>query len=207
MYHRFYLVTFLTCVRIPLVFLFFAGAIADSITGRCHSWLFPAALTCLIAAALSDLVDGYLARRLGVTTKLGACADPLSDKVFYLATLPLLVFLATKNTHTTHAIVLLCLTVSLLLRDQWVSFLRAVGASCENVNLGANWVGKLRTALNFPIICIIYIHEGAEVKYLPVELMYVLEAVALIINFFSVYVYTRSYWPHLQKALDPRPQR
>lgn len=172
-----------------------------------HAWLFPAALTCLIAAAVSDLFDGYLARKLGVTTKLGACADPLSDKVFYLATLPLLVFIATKNSHMIHAVVLLCLTVSLLLRDQWVSFLRAVGASFENVNLAASWSGKLRTALNFPIICLIYIHEGTEARYLDVNLLYALEAVALVMNFVSLYIYTRTYWPQLRKSFSLTPPR
>lgn len=198
--HRLYLVTFLTCVRIPLVFLFFAGALVDSVGNRTHPWLLHAAFACLIAAAVSDLLDGYCARKLGVTTKLGASADPLSDKVFYLATLPLLVFLATRNDHITHAVVLLCLTVSLLLRDQWVSFLRAVGASCGDVNLGANWSGKLRTALNFPLICLIYYHEGMRNTFPGTTLLYVLEGVALVINSVSFYVYTRKYWPHLRKS-------
>jgi len=200
--HRLYLVTFLTCVRIPLVFLFFAGAIIDSIGNRTHHWLFQASLACLVAAALSDLFDGYCARKLKVTTKLGACADPLSDKVFYLASLPLLVFIATRNGNVTHAVVLLCLTVSLLLRDQWVSFLRAVGASGGSVSLGANWSGKLRTAINFPLICLIYYHEGTEDLYMTDALLYVLEAGALVMNFVSLYVYTQKYWPHLRKAFD-----
>jgi len=202
---RLLFVTLLTCVRIPLVFIFFAGALADSLTNRLHPSLFYAAFACLVVATVTDMLDGYYARKLGVTTKLGACADPLSDKVFYLTTLPLLVFLATRNTHIIHAVVLLCLTISLLLRDQWVSFLRSVGASCENVNLGANWSGKLRTAINFPLICLIYYREGTDNPYIGAALLYVLEAGALVMNFVSFVIYTRQYWPHLKKSMAITP--
>lgn len=40
-----------------------------------------AALGMLAAAGLSDLFDGYLARRMGVSSRLGSYLDPLSDKV------------------------------------------------------------------------------------------------------------------------------
>ncbi len=35
----------------------------------------------LAAAGLSDLLDGYLARRMGISSRLGSYLDPLSDKV------------------------------------------------------------------------------------------------------------------------------
>lgn len=53
-----------------------------------------AALGLVIMFALSDKLDGELARRLNATTKFGAIFDPLIDKVFYLGGLFLLVPLA-----------------------------------------------------------------------------------------------------------------
>lgn len=50
-----------------------------------------AALALVIAFALSDKLDGWLARCWNATTKFGAIFDPLVDKVFYLGGLFLLV--------------------------------------------------------------------------------------------------------------------
>ena len=41
-----------------------------------------AAFVVFVVGALSDLVDGYLARRHAMTTSVGAWLDPLSDKLF-----------------------------------------------------------------------------------------------------------------------------
>lgn len=41
-----------------------------------------AALTVLVAAALTDVLDGWIARRSGQVTALGAVVDPIADKVF-----------------------------------------------------------------------------------------------------------------------------
>jgi len=204
---RFSFVTALTFARIPLVLLFFTGALVNSIKAGVFPWLFAASLGCLIAAALSDLCDGFFARKFRVTSKFGACADPLTDKIFYLTTLPLLVFLATRNGHTVHAVVLLCLTVTLLLRDQWVSFLRSVASGCDNADLSANWSGKARTAFNFPLICIIYYFEASSHPFSCMPLLYVLEATAFVINLVSLYIYTDRYWPFLRQSMETTGQR
>ena len=196
-----YLVTALTFLRVPLVFLFFVGAVLHSLRHHQIPWLFHASLACLILSALTDLLDGYAARRLKVVTRFGGYADPLVDKVFYLTTLPLLVFLAAMNAHIGHALTILCLTVLLLLRDQWVSFLRSIGAG-RNVDGKANWSGKLRTLVNFPLICAIYWFEESGASAGLAVIVYIMEGVALVVNFLSMYVYTRYYWPSLRASLS-----
>lgn len=194
-------VTILTFARFPLVLIFFAGAIVY--VKNPLSWLFFTGFGCMIASTVTDFFDGYFARKLKVVTQLGAHADPLMDKFFYLATFPLLVYVAAINGHTGHATFLLVLTMLFLTRDQWVTFLRSIGA-IYNVSGGASFAGKLRTSITFPLICVAYYFEEAPEQYqfINATALYVFEAVALIVNTASVYIYTKRYWPYLIKATD-----
>lgn len=194
-------VTFLTLVRFPLVLLFLGCALVHTVY-RDQSWLFVLALVALVASSLTDMLDGYFARKLNVVTEFGGLADPLVDKFFYLATLPFLVFVAVKNQHVEHGLVLLMMTVLFLLRDQWVTFLRAIGAR-HNVAGKALWAGKLRTSINFPVICAIYYFEQSSAPFISTRLLYTLEGVALAVNFLSIAVYTNKYWPYLKRAAAP----
>jgi CDP-diacylglycerol--glycerol-3-phosphate 3-phosphatidyltransferase len=192
-------VTFLTLVRYPLVLLFFVGAIVHTQWPR--GWLFTVTLAALIASAVTDLLDGYFARRFRVETRFGAHADPLMDKFFYLSTLPVLVFVATYHRQATHGIVLLVLTMMFLARDQWVTFLRSIGA-LYSADGRAHWTGKLRTCINFPLICIVYFFEEAPVPLFSAWTVYTLEGVAIVVNLVSAYVYSRRYWPYLVRSTD-----
>ncbi len=195
------IVTTITLARLPLVALFFAGAVLHAFYPS--GALFAATFTSLVLSALTDLFDGYYARKWDVVTSFGAHIDPLMDKLFYLAALPVLVFLAAHNGNWPHAVVLLVLSVIFLARDQWVSFLRAIGAM-YNVSGQAHWSGKLRTATNFPIVCLIYYYQAApdQIQFMNLPLAYVLETLALVLTIVSLVIYTRNYMPHLKRSLD-----
>jgi len=200
-------VTFLTCVRFPLVLFFFVGAVIQARLDYRQPWLFALTFASLIAAAISDLFDGYFARRFRVVTRLGAHVDPLMDKFFYLASLPLLVYVAArKPTHQVHALLLLVLTLMFLARDQWVTFLRSIGAMF-NQSGGAHWSGKLRTAIAFPLICAIYYYEEAPpaVQFINRFVLYVFEALGILVNVLSLYTYTRRYWLSLRRSIEMPP--
>jgi phosphatidylglycerophosphate synthase len=157
-------------------------------------------------SAVTDLFDGQLARRWGVISRFGALADPLMDKVFYVATLPAAVFLAMRGADWTHAGVLLGLDVISMLRDQWVSFLRSVGSG-YGADVRANWSGKLRTAMGFPVIVLMYLYLGLQalgVSLAPAvrAALFVLEAALVAITLMSALTYTREYLPHLRRAMD-----
>jgi CDP-diacylglycerol--glycerol-3-phosphate 3-phosphatidyltransferase len=198
---KLWFVTVLTFVRFPLVLLFVAGALAYVRDRR--TWIFTLAFSSLVASAVTDLLDGYFARRLRVETRLGEHADPLMDKLFYLATLPLMVFLVTHNGHTLHGLFLLCITVFFLARDQWVTFLRSIG-SAYNADARATWAGKVRTCINFPLICAVYFFEEAPFRLIGPGLLHTAEAAACVMNVVSLWTYTRRYWPYLHRSARHR---
>jgi CDP-diacylglycerol--glycerol-3-phosphate 3-phosphatidyltransferase len=194
-------VTALTVVRFPLVLGFFAGAVVYAMRPpeAPSASLFLVTFAMLVTSAITDLFDGYFARKFSVQTALGAHMDPLMDKFFYLSTLPLLVFVALQNGHTKHAIYLLVITILFLSRDQWVTFLRSIGA-IYNVSGCAHWSGKVRTALNFPLICLVYLVEENPWFKIPLIVALTFETIGLAVNLLSLWIYTVRYWPSLKKA-------
>ncbi len=194
-------VTALTVVRFPLVLGFFAGAVVYAMRPpeQPSVPLFLATFAMLVTSAITDLFDGYFARKFSVQTALGAHMDPLMDKFFYLSTLPLLVFVAMQNGHIKHGIFLLVLTILFLSRDQWVTFLRSIGAIYD-VSGCAHWSGKVRTALNFPLICLVYLVEECPWQFIPPVVAYGFEIVGLAVNMLSLCIYTVNYWPSLKRA-------
>jgi CDP-diacylglycerol--glycerol-3-phosphate 3-phosphatidyltransferase len=200
---KFYFVQALTLVRVPLIFLFLA------VTVFCghpvSEFWFVVAFAAMILSAVTDLFDGYFARKFQVTSRLGSYADPMTDKVFYLTTFPTLVYLADRVGQHAHARVLLVLAILFLLRDQWVSFLRSLGA-LHDLSAKANWSGKARTLISFPTICVIYYYLQAPANWcfrFPDYLVYGLEGLSVAINVISIGVYTGRFWPAVRAELRP----
>jgi CDP-diacylglycerol--glycerol-3-phosphate 3-phosphatidyltransferase len=89
------------------------------------------------AAAITDMLDGYLARKLGVVSLLGKFLDPLADKLIVMAAL---VWMVPMGRIATWVVVLL------LAREISVTGLRSVAAT-EGVIISAGQDGKTKTAL------------------------------------------------------------
>ena len=194
------IVNAVTFGRVPFVVLFMVLAVVHAYS---PAWFLAVAATVsLISASLTDLYDGKLARKWKVVSKFGAMADPLMDKVFYLVVFPTLLWLLGRQPQEAiHALVMLVFTVLYILRDQWVTFLRSVGALYD-ADCGANWLGKFRTAASFPSACVIYVYVSLHPFFLPQALVYVIEAFLIFVNFWSIIVYTKLYLPYLKKALE-----
>ena len=185
----------------PLIFLFLAVSV---FAGHPLSGLwFSLAFTALILSAVSDVFDGYLARKFRMASRLGAYADPMMDKVFYLTAFPTLVYLADRIGQHAHARALLVLAIIFLLRDQWVSFLRSIGA-LHGLSAKADWSGKARTLIAFPTICAVYYFLQAPSDWplhFPPLSVYALECLSLLINLISMGVYSRRFWPAIRAEL------
>lgn len=165
-----------------------------------NSVIFAICLTLLAISSLTDFIDGWLARLWNVTTPFGALADPLMDKIFYICTMPTVLMMAAARGERIHSIFLLMLAVTFLIRDQWVSFLRSIGAH-QGASMSANWSGKVRTLLAFPIIILVFLCEAAGWRSLLPAIMCG-EILCFAINLLSIWVYSRAYWPYLLRAFQ-----
>src|SRR5688572_21199989 len=98
------------------------------------------------AAAITDLLDGWLARRMNVVSVLGKFLDPLADKLLVMASL---IWMVPMGRIPEWAVVLL------LAREISVTGLRSI-ASSEGVVIAAGGGGKSKTALQMiGILCLV----------------------------------------------------
>lgn len=89
-----------------------------------------------VAAMLSDIVDGYLARKWNLQSVMGAFLDPLADKLMVIATLVMLI---------PHGWVPAWMVVVLEARELAISGLRSIAMS-EGIVIAAGSLGKFKTA-------------------------------------------------------------
>lgn len=108
------------------------------------------ALAVVALAAISDMLDGYAARRLGVVTPTGAALDPITDKIFATSVMVSLVVSARLS-----LLDALLLSVRELLElPLLVMLLRANSERRARAHrLKANLIGKLTTVLQFAALC------------------------------------------------------
>lgn len=102
-----------------------------------------------VVAAVTDLLDGYLARRSGQVTTLGKLLDPIADKLLVLSALILLV-----NVDRVSALV----AILVIAREVAVTGIRAIAAG-EGLIIAAETTGKYKMALQV-IAIVLLILEG-----------------------------------------------
>ncbi len=111
-------------------------------------------------ASITDFLDGYLARKLGVESVLGKLLDPLADKLIVMATLVWMVPMGRIPAWT---------TVLLLGRELSITGLRSVAAS-EGVVISAGQEGKTKTALQMIGIIALLLGHPYPLSYLGLDL-------------------------------------
>lgn len=102
-----------------------------------------AALAVYIVACLSDMADGYIARRRNEITVFGKFMDPLADKILVLSAM---CFFVEKGQMSGWVMAVV------LMREFAVSGLRLIAAERGQV-LAAVWSGKLKTACTMVGLC------------------------------------------------------
>jgi len=133
------LLTFLRILMIPLVLVFLENGSPQA----CY-W----AAIVYSLAAITDLLDGWLARRRGLVSVLGKFLDPLADKLIVAAVLVWMVSMGRIPAW---------IVVVLLSRELTITALRGV-ASSEGLIISAGAGGKLKTA--FQMVGIILLIVG-----------------------------------------------
>lgn len=146
-----------------------------------------------VAAFVTDLVDGQIARKKNMVTDFGKLMDPIADKILTMAAMVMLSWTGQLSP---------LVSIIVLTREFIVSGVRLVAAGGGTV-VAAGWLGKAKTMMQF--IMLLYIMLGPVFRYFMGASVFsavkgVLIALVLILTLWSGWDYV---WAQ-RKSIDPR---
>ena len=202
--------TWLRIFAIPLVIMLFYLP---------YQWADPAAGLLFAAAGITDSLDGYLARRMGQTSRLGAFLDPVADKLIVAVALvlllskdmPLIIVPGIEGLDGGHAtlrpesvrVILVLSAIVIIGREIAISALREWMAEIgQRGKVKVSQLAKYKTILQIVgLSCMLF---RWDLKLWPgftfpvFEIGLVLTVVAAALTLWSAIQYLRAAWPDLR---------
>jgi CDP-diacylglycerol--glycerol-3-phosphate 3-phosphatidyltransferase len=192
------ILTWIRIAAIPLIVMLFYAP---------YHWADPAAGLLFAAAGITDSLDGYLARRLNQTSRLGAFLDPVADKLIVAVALVLLISKELPpevpslwHMSTDRARMLLALTAIVIIgREIAISALREwMAVLGQRGKVAVSGIGKFKTILQ--IIGLSMMLFRWDLLGLPIfSIGFLFTVLAAAFTLTSAVSYLRAAWPELKR--------
>ena len=187
----------LTLLRIFFVPLLIAALVQENVVVQVgtlkitNEWL---ALAIFLAAAATDLLDGYLARRWRQVTTIGTLLDPIADKLLVSAAL-----IALVQTHVVGA----WMVILIVSREFAVSGLRSIAAA-EGYTIKASDLGKTKMVSQVAAVSLLMLSPRHPWLRTPAMI-----AMWLVVFFaiLSAALYFRKFWHKVDEGIKRRRRR
>ncbi|MBA7689389.1 MAG: CDP-diacylglycerol--glycerol-3-phosphate 3-phosphatidyltransferase [Calditrichaeota bacterium] len=172
----YYLPNILTLFRILLTPLFIYILFWGGVNG------YPWALAIFITAGITDIIDGYLARRLKVESSFGKMLDPAADKILILSA-----FIS----FVTMDLIFLWMVILIILRDVLITAIRYL-LEKRGMSMATSNIAKAKTGVQVASVIVIlcYLSLKSYQVYLITDLidgMYLILVLMLITVLFTLY--------------------
>lgn len=174
--------TWIRIIAIPLIAVLFFLPV---------SWGEPASGVLFALAGITDYFDGYLARKLGQTSKFGAFLDPVADKLVVATALVLIVQRDPQIYLTIVAAIIIGREITVSALREWMS---GVGASAK---VAVTWFGKWKTTVQIVGISMMLFERPLgplDVYTIGIALLIIAAGLTIL----SMLDYLRSAWPALR---------
>jgi CDP-diacylglycerol--glycerol-3-phosphate 3-phosphatidyltransferase len=152
-----------------------------------------AATTLFVAAAVTDWIDGWLARKLGQSTAFGAFLDPVADKLLVCAALVILVDL--HRVDAIVAIVIIGREITISALREWMA---QIGA---RASVAVHSIGKFKTIAQLVALPMLLFYDRLfgllDCVMIGTWLLYV----ATVLTIWSMFYYMRRAWPYLRDSI------
>jgi len=160
-----------------------------------HDWMSQptqnvSATIIFVLAAVTDWLDGYLARSLNQTSAFGAFLDPVADKLMVAAALVVLVDL--ERTAAIYAFIIIGREITISALREWMA---KIGKSR---NVAVSFVGKVKTVSQMVAIPMLLYHNPIG----PLDMEFIgdlLMALASMLTVVSMIYYLKLALPHLSE--------
>lgn len=178
--------TFVRIITIPFVAIFYYLP---------FPWAHEVSAIIFLIGSATDWLDGFLARRMMQTTKLGAFLDPVADKLLVVVILILIL--------GHHQVTYISLAAAIIIgREITISALREWMAELgKRAKVSVIYVAKIKTNLQMIALALLLWYDAQSplwVKILGITLLYV----AAILTLWSMLVYLKLAWPDLTSSSE-----
>ncbi len=155
-------------------------------------------------ACITDWLDGYLARSLKLSSRLGAFLDPVADKLIVSIALVMIVgesqfqyVSAPSSIVTIPAAALVIPAAVIVSREIVVSALREWMAEIgKRTSVAVSWLGKVKTIVQM-LAVIVLLYCGPTTNFIIIFIGYTLLYVAAVLTIWSMVLYLKAAWPDL----------
>lgn len=141
-----------------------------------------------VLAAVTDWLDGYLARRWNQTSAFGRFLDPVADKLMVAVSLLILLQWHTNIVMAISAMVIICREITVSALREWMAELGA------RASVAVSYIGKLKTTLQMIAISVFLVNWQA-LEWLAYSLL----IGAVVLTLWSMFIYLRAAWPYLKQ--------
>ena len=141
-------------------------------------------------AAVTDLIDGWIARRYGQTSRFGEFLDPVADKLMVSIVLVMLVQAEARWFEDVIAMIIIGREITISALREWMA---TIG---ERANVQVSMSGKIKTTLQMFGIAFMVYHN--PIFGIPIYTVgFVLLLLAAVMTLWSMVVYLKAAWPFI----------
>jgi CDP-diacylglycerol--glycerol-3-phosphate 3-phosphatidyltransferase/cardiolipin synthase len=141
-------------------------------------------------AAITDMIDGWVARRFGQTSRFGEFLDPVADKLMVAIVLVMLVQAEARWFEDVIAMIIIGREITISALREWMA---TIG---ERANVKVDITGKIKTTLQMFGIAFMVWH--LPLFGIPIYTIgFVLLLLAAVMTIWSMVVYLRAAWPFI----------
>jgi CDP-diacylglycerol--glycerol-3-phosphate 3-phosphatidyltransferase len=157
-----------------------------------YPWADPAACAAFALAGITDTLDGYYARKLGQTSRLGAFLDPVADKLIVAAALVLIVSKDPRWFVVIVAVVIIGREIAVSALREWMA---EIGARSR---MKVTILAKYKTIMQIVGLSLLLYRQNLFGVIPTYTLGLLLTAIAAVLTLWSMVQYLRVAWPELR---------